>query len=250
MDVDTNQPLGTPTWIDLGVPDLDRALAFYGPVFGWEFDIGPEELGRYTMCLLRGRRVAAIAAQSAPAVFWNVYLATDDCDATAARAREAGGRILMEPTDVADDGRMALVRDPVGAQFGLWQGRAHHGAEVVNEPGSLVRNDLVTGDPEPARQFYAQVFDFTLDRNEDMPGFDFTFLRRPDGHEIGGIMGVPEAPSAWNTTFEVAGTDEAVQRALDNGGSSDGATDFVYGRLATITDPFGAEFSIITRPAA
>ena len=249
MDVDTNQPLGTPTWIDLGVPDLDRALAFYGAVFGWEFDIGPEEFGRYTMCLLRGRRVAAIAMQSAPAVFWNVYFATDDCDATAARSREAGGQILMEPMDVADDGRMALVGDPVGAQFGLWQGRARHGAEVVNEPGSLVRNDLVTGDPEPARQFYAQVFDFTLDRNEDMPGFDFTFLRRPDGHEIGGIMGVPDASSAWNTTFEVAGTDEAVQRALDNGGSSDGATDFVYGRIATINDPFGAEFSIITRPA-
>ena len=61
MDVDTNQPLGTPTWIDLGVPDLDRALEFYGAVFGWDFDVGPEEFGRYTTCLLRGRRVAALA---------------------------------------------------------------------------------------------------------------------------------------------------------------------------------------------
>lgn len=250
MDVDTNQPLGTPTWIDLGVPDLDRALAFYGAVFGWEFDVGPEESGRYTMCLLRGRRVAAISEMQDPSRqgFWQVYLATDDCDRTAERAREAGGTLVMEPTDVGDDGRMAILRDPVGAPFALWAGKAHPGAEVVNEPGSLVRNDLVTGDPEPARQFYARVFDFTLDRNEDMPRFDFTFLRRPDGHEIGGIMGVPDAPSAWNTTFEVAGTDEAVQRALDNGGRSDGATDFVYGRIATIDDPFGAEFSIITRP--
>ena len=78
MDVDTNQPLGTPTWIDLGVPDLDRALAFYGAVFGWDFDVGPEEYGRYTTCLLRGRRVAALSAEHDPAVgyFWNVYLAT------------------------------------------------------------------------------------------------------------------------------------------------------------------------------
>jgi hypothetical protein len=114
----------------------------------------------------------------------------------------------------------------------------------------LVRNDLVTSTPEPARQFYAQVFGFTLDRNDDMPGFDFTFLRRPDGHEVGGIMGAPDPASAWNTTFEVAGTDEAVERALAHGGTSDGATDFIYGRLATITDPFGAEFSIITRPEA
>ncbi len=251
MDVDTNQPLGTPTWIDLGVPDLDRALAFYGAVFGWDFDVGPEEYGRYTTCLLRGRRAAALSAEHDPGVgyFWNVYLATPDCDRTAERAREAGGTLLTEPTDVMDQGRLAIVRDPVGAQFGLWQGRAHVGCGVVNEPGALVRNDLVTADPEPARQFYAQVFDFTLDRNEDMPGFDFTFLRRPDGHEIGGIMGVPGALSAWNTTFEVAGTDEAVRRAIDAGGTSPGAEDFVYGRIATVTDPFGAEFSIITRPA-
>jgi hypothetical protein len=78
----------------------------------------------------------------------------------------------------------------------------------VNEPGSLVRNDLVTPDPEPARAFYAAVFDFTLDVNQDLPGFDFTFLRRPDGHEIGGIMGIEGAPSSsWSTTFEVADTD-------------------------------------------
>ena len=249
MDVDTNQPLGTPTWIDLGVPDLDRALAFYGAVFGWEFDVGPEETGRYTMCFLRGRRVAAISAIHDPArVFWNVYLATDDCDGTTERAREAGGTVLMEPMDVMSDGRMAIVRDPVGAQFGLWQGRDHHGAEAVNEPGTLLRNDLVTPDPAPAREFYAAVFDFTLEGNPAMPQADFTFLRRPDGHEVGGIMGAPGSTSAWNTTFEVADTDQALQRALDAGASSEGATDFLYGRLATITDPFGAEFSIITRP--
>ena len=249
MDVDTNQPLGTPTWLDLGIPDLDRALQFYGALFGWEFEIGPEETGRYTMCFLRGRRVAAISAMHDPArVFWNVYLATDDCDRSAERARAAGGTLLMEPMDVMDQGRMAIVRDPVGAQFGLWEGRAHTGAQVVNEPGALVRNDLVTPDPGPARDFYAAVFDFSLEGNPQMPQADFTFLRRPDGHEVGGIMGAPGSTSAWSTTFEVAGTDEAVQRALDAGGRSDGAKDFLYGRLATITDPFGAEFSIITRP--
>jgi uncharacterized protein len=252
MDVDTNQPLGTPTWIDLGVPDLDRAMEFYAAVFGWEFDVGPVEYGRYTSCLLRGRRVAAPSAMHEPGAdcFWNVYLATPHCDRTAERARAAGGELLAEPMDVMDQGRMAIVRDPVGAQFGLWQGRAHTGAQVVNEPGALVRNDLVTPTPEPARLFYAAVFDFSLDRNEDLPEFDFTFLRRPDGHEVGGIMGAPAASaSAWSTTFEVAGTDAVVQRAVDAGGSSPGGQDFLYGRLATITDPFGAEFSVITRPS-
>jgi predicted enzyme related to lactoylglutathione lyase len=144
---------------------------------------------------------------------------------------------------------MAIVKDPVGAQFGLWEGRGFVGCEVVNEPGSLVRNDLITPDAGPARAFYAAVFGFTLDGNPDLPEFDFTFLRLPDGHEVGGIMGVPGAPSSsWATTFEVADTDAVVARAAEAGGSPGAAEDFVYGRLATITDPFGAEFSVITRP--
>jgi uncharacterized protein len=251
-DVTGNQPDGTPTWIDLGVPDLERAMAFYRALFGWEYELGPAATGRSATCLLRGRPVAAIAANPDPDatdVWWNVYFATADCDATAERVADAGGTLLQAPTDVPDQGRMALARDPVGARFGLWQGRAHIGARVVNEPGSLVRNDLVTPTPDPARAFYAAVFDFTLDRNEDLPDFDFTFLRRPDGHEIGGVMGVPDAPrSAWTTTFEVADTDAVVERATAAGGAAGAPEDFVYGRMATITDPFGAEFSVIARP--
>ncbi len=150
--VTTNQPLGTPTWIDLGIPDLDRAMTFYGSVFGWEFDVGPEEYGRYTMCLLGGNKVAALMPnpdENATEFWWNVYLATDDLDATVARSAAAGGTLLMEPKDIADQGRMAMVRDPSGAQFGLWQGRAHVGCELVNEPNTLLRNDLVTPESRP-----------------------------------------------------------------------------------------------------
>lgn len=250
--VTANQPEGTPNWIDLGIPDLDRAMAFYGAVFGWDFEVGPAETGHYTTCLLDGRRVAAIMPNPDPNAtefWWNVYLATDDCDRTAKRATDAGGALLAAPMDVMQQGRMAVVRDPVGAQFGLWQGRAHIGCQVVNEPGALVRNDLVTPTPDPARRFYAAVFDFTLDRNEDLPDFDFTFLRRPDGHEVAGIFGDPEATSArWATTFEVADTDATVAAATAAGGTSTPPENIVYGRIATITDPFGTEFSVITRP--
>jgi uncharacterized protein len=251
--VTSNQPDGTPTWIDLGIPDLDRAMEFYRALFGWEFDVGPEESGRYTTCLLDGRAAAGIAPNPDPdatAFWWNVYFATGDCDGTAKRVVDAGGTLVQPPMDVMDQGRMALARDPVGAQFGLWQGRARIGCQVVNEPGPLVRNDLVTPTPEPARAFYAAVFDYTLDGNQDLPGFDFTFLRRPDGHEIGGVMGLPDAPaSAWSTTFEVADTDAVVAAATAAGGRASTPEEFVYGRMATITDPFGAEFSVIARPA-
>lgn len=247
-ELTTAQPAGTPTWIDLGIPDLDRAMSFYGALFGWEFEVGPEETGRYTQCLLRGKPVAAIMPNPDPDAtdfWWNLYFATDDCDATAARAANAGGHIVAEPMDVMDQGRMAIIRDPAGTQFGLWQAGAHIGCQIVNEPNALLRNDLVTPKPKTARTFYTSVFDYTLDNNPDMPDADFTFLRLLDGHEIGGIVGEPNADrSRWTTLFQVEDTDAAVRRAVDAGGSTTEPFDMIYGRLATVTDPFGAEFQV------
>ncbi|MFC8667698.1 VOC family protein [Streptomyces sp. NPDC057199] len=249
--VTTIQPDGTPTWIDLRVSDPERATEFYGALFGWEYAPDSAGTGLGTMCLLRGRPVAAIA--QAPATTnpgWTMYFATADCDGTAKRVADAGGSVLTAPADIGEHGRAAVAEDPVGARFGLWEARAHVGCEIVNEPDSLVRNDLVTPDPEPARAFYTSVFDYTLDRNETLPDLDFTFLRRQDGHEIGGIFGFPVAPgSVWATTFEVADTDAVVGRAVAAGGTAGTPEDTPYGRSATITDPFGVEFSVITRPA-
>lgn len=235
--VTENQHLGTPTWLDLHVPDADAAKPYYARVFGWSYR--DSELG--TECLLRGLPVAGMRAGNGG---WRVHLATDDCDATVKAVLAAGGVVTDEPHEVGDLGRAATVVDPVGAVFGLWQGRAFPGCHLVNEPNTLVRNDIVTGAPVVAREFYATVFGFTLDGNPDLPELDFTFLRRPDGHEVGGVMGLPGAPSGWHTMFEVADTDATLARA----GVTVTPEDTPYGRSATFHDPFGAELSIIARP--
>ncbi|MFJ2651458.1 VOC family protein [Streptomyces sp. NPDC087420] len=248
--VTQNQPLGTPTWIDLAVADLEGAKAFYGAVFGWDFTSG--DLG--TDCLVRGLPVAGlrqVADRADTSDSWTVHLATDNCDSTARRIADAGGKLIRAPHEVGDLGRAAAAVDPTGARFGLWQGRTHLGCRLVNEPDTLVRNDLVTADPGPARTFYTTVFDFTLDGNEDLPGVDFTFLRRPDGHEIGGILGLDTAPApVWATTFEVADTDVTVARARSAGGTSTTPEDTAYGRSATLTDPYRTRFSVIARYGA
>ncbi|HEY3707976.1 MAG TPA: VOC family protein [Amycolatopsis sp.] len=240
--VDRNQPLGTPTWVDLAVPDLERAREFYGRVFGWEFDGGD--------CLLRGLPVAGLrqAGPDEGSHGWDVHLATEDVDASAAAVTAAGGALLVEPHDVAGRGRAAFAVDPTGARFGLWSGRGFPGCRLVNEPDTLVRNDLLTPAAAKARDFYCAVFGFTLDGNNDLPGADFTFLRRPDGHEVGGIFGAPGATvSAWATTFEVADADATVAKAVAAGGTAQPAEPTPYGRMATITDPFGTEFTAIAR---
>ncbi|MFG2001254.1 VOC family protein [Spirillospora sp. NPDC048911] len=109
-------------------------------------------------------------------------------------------------------------------------------------------SELVTAGSRASGEFYRAIFDYTL---EEMPGdFDYTVLHRPDGHGIGGVMGVPALPAAaWMVYFAVEDPDEAVRRARDTGGTVVAEPeDAPYGRMATVKDPFGAEFRVM-RPA-
>ncbi len=157
---------GVPCWVDTSQPDPDAAAAFYGGLFGWEFEdampAGSE--GRYLIARIRGGDVAAVSSQpeGAPAqATWNTYIWVDDADEAAAKAREAGGSVLTEPFDVMDAGRMAVLADPEGAALCVWQARAHRGAGIVNEPGALNFNILNTRDPEAAKRFYGALFGWT-----------------------------------------------------------------------------------------
>jgi uncharacterized protein len=242
-----NAASGTPTWVDLGIPDPARAMDFYGALFGWEFAVGPPEAGGYTMCLLHGRPVAALMRNDDPGAtsfWWNLYFATDDCDDTAARIGDAGGTIIAAPMDVMDQGRMAIATDPTGGQFGLWQGRAHTGARIVNEPGSLFWNELVTPDGDTALTFYEKVFGYELESVPD-PDFDYTGLKVGD-RMVAGLYPVPEAPAAWSVYFAVEDADAAARRAIEAGGTAQAPFDSPYGRISVITDPAGAEFRVMT----
>ncbi|WP_019633777.1 VOC family protein [Actinomadura atramentaria] len=248
----TTAPTGTPAWLDLTVPDPTRAKQFYGALFGWEFvDYGPET-GHYTMCRRDGLDAAAIMppfeAASAGEPAWKVYFATDDCDASVRRAEAAGGTVLVPADDVAGQGRAAALRDPAGGRFGLWEGREHVGARIVDEPGSLVWNELVTAEPGTARAFYTELFDQTAREMPADAGIDYTTLERPDGHVIGGIHGMPDAPAtSWLTYFGVEDADEAVRIARDAGGVTGEPWDSPYGRAADVRDPFGTPFRVIAR---
>src|SRR3712207_4079850 len=119
----------------------------------------PDAPGPYFVGRLGGGDVAAVGAPSgdAPAT-WNTYVWVESADDTATKVRDAGGTVITEPFDVGDARRMAVCADPDGAAFSLWQAKAHRGAKVVNEHGSLNFNDLVTRDLERAAAFYGAVF--------------------------------------------------------------------------------------------
>src|SRR3954449_4527774 len=136
---------GVPCWIDTTQPDPEAAVAFYGDLFGWQFEdvMPPESPARYFVARLEGGDVAAVSSQpEGGQTAWNTYIWVADADETAAKVRAAGGSVLSEPVDAGDQGRVALGAGRSGGAFTLWQAAPHRGAAIVNEHGALNFNGL------------------------------------------------------------------------------------------------------------
>jgi uncharacterized protein len=248
---------GTPCWVDVTSPDLERSVAFYSELFGWTADQDPRpEAGGYTRFSKDGKLVAAGSRpqQEGMPSFWSTYLASGDVDATAAAIREAGGNLLTEPFDVFDAGRMVVAQDPTGAAFGVWQANEHQGAQFANEPGSVTWNECQTTDPAAAAEFYKAVFGHGVDEWEMGQGEPYRVLKVGEKGVAGLSKIGPEmsgTPPNWTTVFAVADADECVARAQELG-----ATLLVppmdlpdIGRFAVLRDPVGAVFHVLANPS-
>ena len=247
--IERHQP-GTPAWVDLMTPDPEKARAFYGALFGWGFVVGPPETGNYTMCQVGGRNAAGMGKMAEGAPFptcWNVYFAVESVDATCARIREQGGKVVMDPMDVMEEGRMAFCADPTGAHFGLWQPRRHTGASVVDEHGTMTWHEVLTRKAEQARDFYVAVFGLQAQK---MEGMTYWMLQKAS-RTLAGVMQMDErfpaeVPPHWLSYFAVNDADAAAQKAAELGGQVQMPPfDTPYGRIAVMRDPFGAVFAVI-----
>jgi predicted enzyme related to lactoylglutathione lyase len=245
-------PPGTPSWVDLGSADLDASVAFYSGLLGWHAeDLGPEA-GHYRMCSVDGLNVAGIGPlmmEGQPPA-WTTYVNVADADAGAAQVRGAGGTVLAGPMDVMDQGRMVMVADPTGAVLGLWQPLAHRGADLVNEPGSLVWNELNSRDPAAAETFYPRVFGWGSETNPMGDVGEYTEWT-VDGRTVGGMLPMPAqvpaaVPSHWLVYFAVGDCDQAVTTATALGASVlQPPFDIPPGRMAVLVDPGGATFAVL-----
>jgi predicted enzyme related to lactoylglutathione lyase len=245
----TSHAPGTFSWADLATSDPDGAKAFYVGLFGWDIEDNPVPDGSvYTMLSKGGKNVAALyGAREGQPPAWGSFITVESADAAAAAVKQHGGTVEMEAFDVMDVGRMAVVQDPTGAYFSVWEPRASIGAERVNETGALTHNQLDTSDPDRAQEFYAGVFSW---RFEAVPG-DQPYWGIYNGDRLnGGMMPIADeggVPSHWLVYFGSDSVDDDAGRIGELGGTvMMPPMPIPGGRILVARDPQGAVFALFS----
>lgn len=257
----TQHAPGTFSWPELASKNPDEAKKFYSTLFGWTYD--DQDMGDngvYSMILMKGAPVGAMYQQQKEELAngvpprWNSYVTVEDVDASAAKAKQLGGQLMMEPFDVFDLGRMVAVRDPQGAAFCLWQAKKHIGAHLLGEPGALVWTELLTTDSHAAVSFYTKLFAWQTQEMPSPTGPPYTIVKVGE-NGTGGIMQIaPEMgpmPAHWYPYFAVDDCDAVTAKAKSMGAQVHvGPMDIPNaGRFAVLSDPQGVQFAVIkTRP--
>jgi uncharacterized protein len=242
----TTYEYGVPSWVDIGAPDVAAAVAFYTELFGWEAQDLGEEAGHYTIASKNGKQVAALStAQDPGPPRWATYINVDDLDAVAEKVPAAGGTVIVAPMQVMSAGRLAVFADSTGAVISAWEPQDHIGAQLVNEAGALVWNELATSDLAKSQQFYTEVFGW------GWGGSDQYAEAQVSGRTMAAAQprppGLPaEVPDNWLVYFGSTDVDADTKTA-----TALGATVLVeptdipgMGRFAVLADPQGATFAL------
>lgn len=251
-----NTPL-LPGWIDLGSPDPVASAEFYRSVFGWSAeDAGGEQTDGEGYLILRkdDKAVGGVGTLTQPDARsdWTVYVRAEDAEAKLAAAETLGAAIRVPLMSVGEEGSLAQLTDPSGAEFALWQPGTFSGLEMACEDDSLLWIELYTRDPDAAKRFYGELFGWQTD-SFAMPEGSYDMWTTNPGENtasFGGMMQITEQlpfqDEKWVPYFMVADADATVARAVEAGGSVlMPATDGPPGRLAALTDQFGARFNLL-----
>lgn len=243
-------------WVELATSSQESAKKFYSELFGWtatDFPTGPDNQN-YTIFSLNGADSAAAYTASPEEramvpPHWNLYVAVESADNAAAHAAELGGRVVAGPFDAGDFGRMAVIQDPTGTAFCVWQARSHGGTQVEHESGTFCWADLSSPDPARAKTFYESLFGWTIAPDEKYPP-EYLIIKK-DGQAMGGVAPVvfrkPEMPAHWMIFFMVSDADGVTAKAKDLGGSVLMSAPAGM-KMSVLADPQGAVFSVIQPP--
>jgi predicted enzyme related to lactoylglutathione lyase len=248
-------------WYDLMTTAPAAAIDFYGRLIGWETREweGPMP---YRLWVASGTPVGGIMelpeearAAGAPP-HWLAYVEVQDASATAARAAELGGTVLVPATDIPGAGRFTVLQDPQEAVFAAYQPAETGTVEEPQErqPGRFSWHELATTDWEAAFAFYSELFGWHKDEAMDMgPAGTYQLYGTAGGAgPLGGMFNKPAAMpvSMWMYYVFVDDVQAAVNRVTELGGTLlNGPMEVPGGEwIAQCLDPQGAAFALHSAP--
>ncbi|MCP4572888.1 MAG: VOC family protein [bacterium] len=243
-------------WYDLMSQDVDASKAFYTKLLGWRIDTMEMGEGHYDMLFMGERGVGGVVPLDGDELpsHWMPYIAVDDLQVSCDRAGELGGQVCVPPMDIGP-GSFAVITDPQGGAFSLWQGKESVGEPAPKgEPGVFCWNECVTTDPAAAQTFYEGLFGWrteTADMEIGGCALTYRLLLRGDGH-FGGILELPAeakehgACPHWLNYVNVPDVDASLEQATGLGATVVcPPTDIPQaGRFCVIRDPQGAVLAL------
>ncbi|HEX4998127.1 MAG TPA: VOC family protein [Terriglobia bacterium] len=246
--------VGSFFWLELATSDQNAAKDFYSKLFDWTVEDRPMGPMTYTMCRLNGKDAAGIyslmpeqvAAHVPP--HWMLYVGVDNADASAERAVQLGAKTIVPPSDIPNVGKFAVLQDPTGAIFSMFQPGEHHGIEVFGENNALCWADLNTNDPVKAADFYAGLFGWRFETGKD--GYRHIVNGASPEDMIGGIPpqmhAPPGTPSHWAVYFRADDCKASAEKAASLGARALMPATLMenVGTMAVLADPQGAVFSL------
>lgn len=253
MKVVTAYPDGVFSWVDLSSHNFAAAKAFYHGLFGWDtLEIPMSEDYSYHMFQINGYDVAGGSQLTEGMVppgtpsHWSSYVNHSDVDSVVAKVADAGGVVVAPPFDVMESGRMAVIQDPTGAMVGIWQPKNHIGAKLVNQPHTLIWNELQTRDGEAAKAFYTAVFGWETELDPSGSGY---VMFKANGRIQAGMMVMDESwgpvPPNWAVYFMTEDVAATAAKAEELGGTLlvPVTPAGQMGHFTVIQDPSGAVFT-------
>ena len=244
------------SWTDLATTDVAAAKRAYSELFGWRTEEIPmPQGGAYTMANVGKGNVAGISAmmpdqkKAGMPPQWTVYFTVAKVDDSVKKATGLGAKVLAPAMDVMDVGRMAVLTDPSGASFAIWQAKKSIGSQVTGEEGSIAWAELWTRNVDACGSFYSKLFGWGASV-QDMGNMKYTMFAEGKDQRAGMMPMMPDVPanvpSHWVVYFTVKNCDATAKKADSlKFKALVPPTDIPkMGRFAILSDPQGAAFGI------
>ncbi len=255
-----NQPqkYGQFCWSENVTHNPNTAKTFYAELFGWTSHDDPLPSGGVYTLFSKDSQLVSAAYQMMPEQkkmnvppHWSHYVAVEDVNATANKAKTLGATVIVPPFEVMDQGSMTVIQDPTGAVLSFWQPKKHTGYGNFGEQtfGTPCWHELMTTNTDIAGGFYSKLLGWTLKHSTNM-GFTYTEFQQK-GTSLAGMMAITKemgpVPPNWMVYYTVANCDQSAEKVKSLSGKIlMGPQDIpTIGRFAVIQDPAGAVCSII-----